>query len=46
VRKLLSELMKYKERFNILQNRLKPSEQYYLRSDIMTDLYRFENLLK
>lgn len=44
--KLLSQLMsKYKEHLTFYKS-FKPSEQYYLRSEIMTDLYRYENLLK
>jgi tetratricopeptide (TPR) repeat protein len=45
-RKLLDQLMtKYKEHLTYYKS-FKPSEQFYLRSEIMTDLYRFENLLK
>ena len=44
--KLLTQLMnKYKEHLTYYKS-FKPSEQYYLRSEIMTDLYRYENLLK
>ena len=45
-RNLLNQLMtKYKEHLTYY-NTFKPSEQYYLNSEIMTDLYRYENLLK